>query len=380
MYNVPILVCIHSPASGAEAQWSVINTTMPSAGDVPSSMSTGISEICGDAISLSQPPPEWSVVGFQFSTRNTDSELTVMCNGKRFVLCLAADNLSESPKLKERYLFFLRVAEEFELDGFTVEDLWDWAAEPLFPLFRDMPPPDKTHQSTLDDFFNPETFVYTLRAVSDNLVPEKCENQNQDSMFGILLPDELCTPWTSVKPSEIRVCEEKAIGPPNHTPRKVLLEDDTVAFLKLMHRGDKQFLKTELDAYYKIDKARLDSTTRVSRLHGLVRDDRGAILGLLLTYIDCKNLTLSCAVKPETPTALREKWAAQLRDIITQLHNAGLVWGDAKPDNVLIDSNKDAWIVDFGGGYTEGWVPKTLAGTVEGDTVAFEKMVEFIST
>ncbi|KAH7237295.1 hypothetical protein B0J15DRAFT_538595 [Fusarium solani] len=278
-------------------------------------------------MSLSQTLPDWSVVGFHFSIRNTDSELT-----------------------------------------------------PLFPLFRELPPPAKTWQSTLDDFFNPETFVYTLRAVSDNLVPEKCENQNQDSMFGILLPDEFCAPWTTFKSSEIRVCEEKVIGPPNHTPRKVLLKDDTVAFLKLMHRGDKQFLKTELDTYNKIDKARLDSTTRVSHLHGLVQDNSGAILGLLLPYIDCKNLTLSCAIKPETPTALREKWAAQLRDIITQLHNAGLVWGDAKPDNILIDSNKDAWIVDFGGGYTEGWVPKRLAGTVEGDTVALEKMVEFIST
>ncbi|KAJ4200844.1 hypothetical protein NW759_015759 [Fusarium solani] len=342
---------------------------MPSAEDVPSSMSTGVSETCGDAMSPPQTLLEWSVVGFHFSTRNTDSELTVMCNSKRLVLRLFADNLFESPKLKERYLFFLRVAEEFELDGFTVEDLWDWAAEPLFPLSRELLPPDQTKQPTLDDFFNPETVVYTLRAASDNLVREKCENQNQESMFGILLPDELCAPWTSFKPSEIRVCEEK-----------VLLKDDTVTFLKLMHRGDKQFLTTELDTYNKIDKVRLDNTTRVSRLHDLVRDDSGAILGLLLTYIDCKNLTLSCAVKPEMSTVWREKWIVQLRDIITQLHNAGIVWGDTKPDNVLIDSNQDAWIVDFGGGYTEGWVPKTLAGTAEGDLVALEKMVEFLST
>ncbi|RSL56380.1 hypothetical protein CEP54_008842 [Fusarium duplospermum] len=343
-------------------------------------MGTATSETYEDVMSLPHMPPEWSVIGFNFNNRNTDSELTVMCNGKRFVLRLFADNLSESPKLKERYLFFLQVAEEFELDGFTVEDFWDWAAEPLLPIFRDLPPRDKTRQPTLDDFFNPETFVYTLRAVSDDLVPEKCGNISQESMFGVHLRDELCAPWTSFKPSEIRVCEEKTIGPLDQTPRKVLLKDDVVAFLKLMHRGDKQFLKTELGTYDKIDKAQLDSTTRVSRLHGLVQDDNDAILGLLLTYIDCKNLTLSCAVKPETPIALRKKWAAQLRDIVTQLHNAGIIWGDAKPDNVLIDSNKDAWIVDFGGGYTEGWVPKTLAGTAEGDLVALEKMVDFIST
>lgn len=137
--------------------------------------------------------------------------------------------------------------------------------------------------------------------------------------------------------SEIRVCEEKIIGPPNQTPRKVLLKDDAVAFSKLEHLGDKQFLKTELDTYNKINKARLDSSTRVSRLYGLVRDDRGATLGLLLTYIYGKNPVLSCAVKAEMSTALHEKWVAQLWDSITQLHDAGIVWGDAKSDNVLID-------------------------------------------
>lgn len=162
-------------------------------------------------------------------------------------------------------------------------------------------------------------------------------------------------------------------------PHKVLLSDETIAFFKLMRRGDKGFLKHELDTYKKIDKARLGSTIRISRLHGLVRDDNGAILGLLLTYIDCKHVTLSCAVEPGTPVALRKKWVAQVRFIISELHGAGIVWGDAKPDNVLIDRNQDAWVVDFGGGYTEGWVPKNLAGTVEGDLLALEKIGEFIA-
>lgn len=357
---------------------SAINTK-PSKRDAPTTMSAPTYGKSSEAVSLLQTPPEWSVILFYFNTKSTSSELTVMCNSKRFILRLLAENLSESPKLKERYLFFLQVADEFELDGFTVEDFWDWAVEPLFPLFRELHSPDKTRQSTLDDFFSPETFVYTLRAVSDDLVPEKCESEEPESMFGALLPDEYLAPWTSFSPSEIRVCEEKVIGPPDHTPHKVLLKDGSVAFLKLMHRGDKRFLKTELDTYNKIDKARFDSTTRVSRLHGLVRDEGGAILGLLLTYIDCRNLTLSCAVKPETSTTLREKWTAQLQDLVTQLHGAGIVWGDAKPDNVLIDSNQNVWLVDFGGGYTEGWVPKTLAGTTEGDLVAVEKMIEFIN-
>ncbi|WAO87262.1 Protein kinase domain-containing protein [Fusarium falciforme] len=112
-------------------------------------------------MSLSQTPLEWSVVGFYSSTRNTNSELTVICNGKRFVLRLVADNLSESPKLKERYLFFLRVAEEFELDGFTVEDLWDWAAEPLFPFSGNYP---SRQDASIDPrrLFQPRNFCLYL--------------------------------------------------------------------------------------------------------------------------------------------------------------------------------------------------------------------------
>lgn len=40
------------------------------------------------------------------------------------------------------------------------------------------------------------------------------------------------------------------------------------------------------------------------------------------------------------------------------LHKAHIIWGDAKPANILIDTNGDAWIIDFGGGYMRGWIEK----------------------
>ncbi|KAK2924448.1 hypothetical protein FoTM2_014725 [Fusarium oxysporum f. sp. vasinfectum] len=49
------------------------------------------------------------------------------------------------------------------------------------------------------------------------------------------------------------------------------------------------------------------------------------------------------------------------------LHEEGIVWGDAKPDNVLIDKDENAWIIDFGGSYTPGWVDEDKAETFEGD-------------
>ncbi|CCT68140.1 uncharacterized protein FFUJ_06904 [Fusarium fujikuroi IMI 58289] len=312
-----------------------------------------ISGTSDDAPSPSATSPAWSVIQFTFSDRNSDSELAVMCNNKRFIIHLSVDTFSESPKLKDRYLFFLQVAEEFELDSADLQ--------------------------TLHGFFNPETFVYTFQTVSDDRIPHLDRDAQHQSLFGISVPAELCASWKSFDPSEVRICQEDVIGPPSHTPRKALLNDGTIAFLKLVRRGDKQSLKNELDTYGKINRAELDNKMRISRLHGLVRNnDDGVTFGLLLTYVDCGRVTLSCALTPGTEVSLRAKWAAQVQEAIAQLHDAGIVWGDAKPDNILIDVNEDAWLIDFGGGYTEGWVPKILVGTMEGDRIALEKILEYI--
>jgi len=55
-----------------------------------------------------------------------------------------------------------------------------------------------------------------------------------------------------------------------------------------------------------------------------------------------------------------------------------VVWGDAKTSNVLIDEHGDAWILDFGGGNTVGWIPEELVGTKEGDFQALKMIFEFI--
>lgn len=70
--------------------------------------------------------------------------------------------------------------------------------------------------------------------------------------------------------------------------------------------------------------------------------------------------------------------ATQVKDIVHQLHSLGIIWGDVKLENVLIDKNEDPWVVGFGGGYSDGWVPKKPAGTREGDLAAFDKIAAFI--
>lgn len=336
-----------------------------------------------DDISINNTP-FWSVLEFTHSDRSTDTEFVMMCHKHRFIVRLTEDQFVASPQLREKYLFFLDVAEQFELDGYTVDDFYDWVAEPMLPIFRELSPNDNIG-STSDEFLFPETQVYVVLADGDKMVAmQQQEAEDIPQVFGVSFPEDTnFSPWPTFKPSEIRTTNEQIGAGPSHTPRKVFLNDGTTAYLKLMDPGDKSILLHEIETYRKIHNANLDKTLRISRLIGLVqsRDDQEVIIyGLLLTYLDCDHMTLRCAVKPETPTKLRTRWAAQIGDTLAQLHNAGIVWGDAKPDNILVDQHDDAWIIDFGGGYTEGWVERGLAGTREGDLQALVRITEFIHT
>ncbi|EGY23841.1 hypothetical protein VDGD_05279 [Verticillium dahliae] len=328
--------------------------------------------------------PRYEVTEFTFSDHNTDSEFVVMCNGSRLVIRLLEDHFSDSSQLKEQYLFFLKVAEEGELDGQTVDDFQDWVIEPFLPVLRSLSGQDAGAfvEPTLHDFFFAETLVYTLVIAAGELSPSLCETTKADKQrigLGIALPADLCSAWQCFQPSDLAICAENPDEALARLPKKVKQVGGlTLFFLKLLRPGDQHSAKRELTTYRKISEAVLDPETRISRLHGLVRDERGVVFGLLLTYINCRARTLACAVKPHIPIALRHKWKNQVCSTVEVLHKAGVIWGDVKADNVLIDEYDDAWVIDFGGGYTEGWVKKQSAGTLTGDAEGLANILKFI--
>jgi Ser/Thr protein kinase RdoA (MazF antagonist) len=70
---------------------------------------------------------------------------------------------------------------------------------------------------------------------------------------------------------------------------------------------------------------------------------------------------------------------AQIRGTVDSLHDVGVIWGDGKPDNILIhDKIDDAWVIDFGGGYTKGWVDQELLETLEGDEQVLGRIHDFL--
>lgn len=75
----------------------------------------------------------------------------------------------------------------------------------------------------------------------------------------------------------------------------------------------------------------------------------------------------------------KKKWAAQIRETVERLHEIGVIWGDGKPHNVLVhEETGDVWIIDFGGGYTQGWVDEEFKESVQGDEQAVERIMKYL--
>ncbi|TWU70482.1 glyceraldehyde-3-phosphate dehydrogenase 1 [Metarhizium rileyi] len=119
-----------------------------------------------------------------------------------------------------------------------------------------------------------------------------------------------------------------------------------------------------------------DTSTRIPHLLGYVHNDTGRIIGFLRQWVPGRRL--KDVDIPATSAERRRKWAAQIRDTVHYLHGIELIWGDSKADNIIIDERDNAWLIDFGGGFTEGWVDEELADTLEGDMQAMRSIAKFL--
>ncbi|KAJ5938974.1 hypothetical protein N7466_002108 [Penicillium verhagenii] len=136
--------------------------------------------------------------------------------------------------------------------------------------------------------------------------------------------------------------------------------------------------------------------TRFCHLHGLIIDNDKEFLqhypldsneedysctrlvGLLLTYIENKGTLRDVAPWSDCTNEDRLRWSMQIQNYVKCLHEAGVVWGDAKPENVLVDMKGDAWLIDFGGSYRPGWVDEDKQETMEGDLQGVQRIDEWL--
>lgn len=324
--------------------------------------------------------PLYTVTQFWTHYGTKKSDITLMCNGTCFYITLSTENFQEAPNIKDQYLQYLDALEANNPDV-TEEDLYDWALDPLLPLFQQIDSNPTNEQTfTLHDYFNPVTLKYKLYATGGMLaVSPNDENTRPRHQQVELAPSDLSFPWPSFSPSEISICNKDPKDALTQFPRKVLANRETICYFKAFQPGCQREALHELNANLRLDQLKVLGGLRIPRILGLVQGkDSSSFMGFLLLYIDCDGRTLEGAIRADPPKHLRQRWADQVNSTLKHLHKAGIVWGDIKAANILIDRNMDAWIIDFGGGFTEGWVEREKAGTVEGDMQGLVKIVDYI--
>jgi tRNA A-37 threonylcarbamoyl transferase component Bud32 len=122
---------------------------------------------------------------------------------------------------------------------------------------------------------------------------------------------------------------------------------------------------------------------RAPRLVGVIGADTiwgGLLMTLVPASSDLSDLNCSgdSAPRLQATTAERQQWFDEIFAAFDGFHRYGFAYGDVKPANILIDDDRQAWLIDFEGGVTQGWVDEDLLDTVEGDLQGLGRLREFL--
>lgn len=319
-----------------------------------------------------------------------DAALTIMCRGKRFHIQFTTKDLrgsqasAEPSPLEQQFLQFRRSMDD-ELEA--MEAFEDWVLSPCIPYIRQLAPPrQSSNPLSLEEYFNPVTFTFNLVNVNGRL--EAIQRPDDPAVTRYLAPKVSISEQTvssvllqglpCISASQLEILPGLGTSEEEYDaiPKAVrVIGTERQFYFKAAF--DEHSFRRELDTLLRIRSGCFPNDLHVSRLAGVVTWNDGiSVMGFLLEYIHHSN-TLDSAAADALP-ADRVRWAQQIQDTVKQLHDIKLVWGDVKPDNVLIESKGDACVIDFGGGYAAHWVDEDLEGTRDGDLQGVSRIRKFL--
>ncbi|KAJ5941949.1 hypothetical protein N7516_002117 [Penicillium verrucosum] len=323
---------------------------------------------------MSRKQPIYEIGPFKSSTRNTDTQLNVYVSNKRFKIDLFTSSFESSPALLTEYLRHVQrqepewIPHESEVDGEfedPLDEMHDWILQPFLNLPRNSSPGPEPKVG--GDKIVP-VYLSNTKNIGNHLIGASLPSSVDYSAFPVYHPREV----------EVPISAESAALP--GIPHKVFIHGrPQPSFFKIVYGGDQGITGREILTYSKIRMAKFDPPIITSQLEGLIQDDDGYVMGLALSYINCGGATLNC-IDGHDPnfSELRQKWVDQISQTLTQFHSHNIIWGDAKAANVLIDVSEDVYLIDFGGGYTEGWIEKEKSNSTEGDLQGLENIKRYL--
>jgi Protein kinase domain len=338
--------------------------------------------------------------------------LSVMCRGRRFYIEFRAKDLREpqnhpvATKLEKDFLRLLRATEDDQsdcgslcnsVDGCGSLDgddshvcpddiLYHWILKPFKPVFRQLAPTHTTPRlTTLFDALKPPLLPFTIRTIKGQLtalpnptVPESLYNLTlPTNTVSNLPPIARAANLPLIKPQSLRIAPTSPSQPQNPN---VVFHNAQPTYFKRISRGAEDATITEINALLRIQTLDPSHKLRVPRLLALVQDPEGCgnnlIIGVLLTLIN-EGGDLGTLAE-NASTSLKRRWYDTVVQTVKILHSDNIIWGDVKADNVLIDRQQNAWLIDFGGGVTWGWVDEEFEGTKQGDLQGLKRLKEFL--
>lgn len=112
----------------------------------------------------------------------------------------------------------------------------------------------------------------------------------------------------------------------------------------------------------------LQDSKSVIQFEGVIVDETSELIkGLLISYArEGALVDMIYDFKNQLTWERREKWARQIVEGLSEIHEAGFVQGDFTLSNIVVDDNDDAKIIDINRrGCPVGWEPPELARLIE---------------
>lgn len=300
----------------------------------------------------------------------------IRCKGKVLIVDIATDDLGDWSRRTE-FENLLRDAPD-DLDA--EESLLDLIYEPCSSLFRTYSPDSAdTRSFTLQDYYTTGVHVFQLIGVGSCI--EAVRRPDEHPMIARMsieialndIPD--ASKLLQLDAATARIIPRQGGDLKTDSPSIISVDKTAARYFFKPADHPPSFLR-EFNILLQLKEERLNKKYRLPTLHGLVHysNKPDCILGMLIDRIDNGD-TLADWINGRNPArSLREKWDNQIRDIVRVLHRHRIVWGDVKPNNVIIDDNRNSWVIDFGGGYNPAYVDRDVMETLEGDLQGVSRM------
>ena len=324
----------------------------------------------------------WGIANFDCD--GDEATFAIRAHGKLFIVYVRAGDLADWPGKQE----FLSLTQDALYNYDAEEALYELISDTILTILhnhssRSIDP----LQFTLQQFYVPETLCFKFIGEGSRLTHIPWV-EDRPRLLGItpLIPLSSIADCSNVPhfdASTIKIYPRFGSDLDDilsDTPGTVILSGSPGHYHFKAVQDHQSFLR-EFQILLKIKQRGLDQTHRLPSVHGLVyySNEPQQALGILIEYIKHEETLANYIGKDRITRSMKKKWEQQIVVTLRDMHRHEIVWGDVKPDNVLIDSNKDAYLIDFGGGFNSEYVDEDVIETVEGDLQGVSRIMEALS-